>query len=116
MATTEARHLEEGDVIMLTGTVYSRKVSGTVLPSDVRFSNNDQRIDCYGVKILERVYTGENAMGDLRYEVFRVRTEDGEETTVEYRGRCSGTAQTGEAIQESNSMGTSQRYIWNHTE
>ena len=112
MEDSEMEPLSAGDTITVTDTVYSRKVSGTVLPSDTLFQNDDQRFDKFELEVIEKTYEGTDAMGRIVNEVFVVEMEDGSHTKVEYSGRCPITGRPGEAIRESNSQGASQAYVW----
>ena len=112
MEDSEMEPLSVGDTITVTDTVYRRKVSGTVLPSDMLFHNDDQRFDEFELEVIEKAYEGTNARGHVANEIFVVEMEDGSRTEVEYRGRCPITGQPGEAIRESNSQGATQAYVW----
>lgn len=103
--------LEVGDTIYLIGTVQSRTVLGTDLPAGVMLANSDQRFDHYEVEILEEVSRMTNWRDNVQSQTFRVRTEDGTETKVRYRGRshCGGNA-----LSQSNSQGAQQSWNWTY--
>jgi len=84
---SDTRPLEVGETIALTDTVHSKSVVGLDLPANAKFANEDQRFDTFEVEILEEVRRTEAPPGNISSQLFRVRGEDGTETTVSYGGR-----------------------------
>jgi hypothetical protein len=106
----EVNHPVEGDTLILTDTVYSRKVLGTTLPCGYKLADSDQRFDSYEVEVVNR--DTQKVRGSISRETLTIKTEDGDVTEVTYRGRepIAGTA--GECITEKNSQNAEQAYTW----
>ena len=106
---SDTRPLEVGETIALTDTVHSKSVVGLDLPANAKFANEDQRFDTFEVEILEEVRRTEAPPGNISSQLFRVRGEDGTETTVSYGGRSFIGDHT---LSQSNSQGSQQSWTW----
>jgi len=97
-------HPSEGDTLVLTDTLYDKTVIGTGLPSNSKLANKDERFDAYEVTVVDV----SSYSDDVEY--LTLQTEDGNEVTARYRGKCRISPST--SISVSNSQNANQKYIW----
>ena len=103
--SNEAQALDVGDSVVLTGVARDRPIGGLGLPGWGEAVGTE-------VEIVAREEVLKTIDGNVSHEVFRVRTDDGTETTVKYNGRSPVKLAGDALLSQSNSQGAQQSWSW----